>query len=336
MTRTATHPDCLGGIDDSRTSPAIELLGVSRRFAAIQALRGVSLTVGRGEIHAVLGPNGAGKTTLLRIAVGLVQPDEGTIRITGNQVTDPFSRASRARFAMVPSGDRTFYLRLTGLENLAFFARLYGVNRELALDRARRCLRAVDLVEASDLRVGTYSHGMQKRLSIARALLTGPPLLLFDEATHDLDPAAARRIRDLVRRAAEAGAGIVWTTQRVEEIRGFCDRATVLKRGTVRFSGTVPALISHGISHQYVIHLRSREHARTDALGAASRAVGGIASVVPHGGSEDGECLLTVKDGVPLGDAVAALSRGGLEVLACRQVGSAIEDAFLALTEDES
>ena len=334
MSRTATPAERVSPIDGAEASPAIELIGISRRFDAVQALDAVSLTVGRGEIHAILGPNGAGKTTLLRIAVGLVRPDAGQIRIGGQPVTAPYSRTSRSRFATVPSGDRTFYLRLTGLENLAFFARLYGLGRRQALERARRCLLAVDLLDAADVRVGTYSQGMQKRLSIARSLLTDPPLMLFDEATHDLDPSAARRVRDLVRRASERGAGVIWTTQRVEEIRGFCDRVTVLRRGTVRFEGTVPALISHGISHRYVIQLRPRGSRIADVLGGASHAVADLAAIAPAEGGEAGEYLLSVKDGVPLGNAISALSENGLEVLACRQAGSEIEDAFLALTEE--
>jgi len=334
VSRTATPGERLSPIDGVEASPAIELIGISRRFDAVQALDAVSLTVGGGEIHAILGPNGAGKTTLLRIAVGLVRPDAGTIRIDGQLVTAPYSRSSRSRFATVPSGDRTFYLRLTGLENLAFFARLYGLRRRHALERARRCLAAVHLLDAGDQRVGTYSHGMQKRLSIARSLLTDPPLLLLDEATHDLDPSAARRVRDLVRQAAERGAGVVWTTQRVEEIRGFCDRVTVLRRGSVRFDGTVPTLISHGISHRYVVQLRPRGSGSADVPGAASRALVGLAAIAPEEGRDSGEYLLAVKDGVPLGDAIAALSGGGLVVLACRHAGSEIEDAFLALTEE--
>ncbi|HEX6399511.1 MAG TPA: ABC transporter ATP-binding protein [Actinomycetota bacterium] len=334
MSRTVTPAERLSPVDGTEPSPAIELIGISRRFDTVQALDAVTLTVGRGEIHAILGPNGAGKTTLLRIAVGLVRPDAGTIRLDGRQVTAPFSRSSRSRFATVPSGDRTFYLRLTGLENLAFFARLYGLGRRQALERARRCLAAVDLLDAGGLRVGTYSHGMQKRLSIARSLLTDPPLLLFDEATHDLDPSSARRVRDLVRRAAERGAGVVWTTQRVEEIRGFCDRVTVLRRGTVRFDDTVPALISRGISHRYVIQLRPHGSRIADVPGAVSRAVAGLATISPEAGGDGDQYLLAVKDGVPLGDAIAALSGAGIAVVACRHAGSEIEDAFLALTEE--
>jgi ABC-2 type transport system ATP-binding protein len=334
MTRTAVPLDRASSVREASNAPAIELVGITRRFGAIQALDDVSVTVPRGEIHAILGPNGAGKTTLLRVAVGLVHPERGVVRIAGEPVAAPYSRATRSRFAVVPSGDGTFYLRLTGLENLTFFARLHGLGRREAVERGRRCLEAVDLADVADLRVGTYSHGMQKRLSIARALLGDPPLLLFDEATHDLDPAAARRVRDLVVRAAASGAGIVWTTQRIEEIRGFCDQVTLLKRGTVRFNGTVSSLVAHGISHRYVVRLGSDDGSDGITLAAASRALDGLAAIAHADESEDGAFLLTVKDGIPLGRAIAALDSQGLEVLACRQAGSEIEDAFLALTED--
>ena len=210
---------------------AVSVRGVSRRFDRKLALCDVDLTIRRGEIHALLGPNGAGKTTLIRVLCGLAEPHEGEVAMSGT-------------VGLVPSGDRTFYLRISGTENLVFFGRLHGLRLRAARERARTTLAQVGLTDAADLAVGRYSHGMQKRLSVARALLSDPAVLLVDEATHDLDPEGARRIRTLVAELAERGTAVLWTTQRIEEIRGFARTVTFLREGRVRFTGTVAELLA--------------------------------------------------------------------------------------------
>jgi ABC-2 type transport system ATP-binding protein len=303
---------------------------VDRRFGTKQALSDVSFEVRSGEIHALLGPNGAGKTTLLRILVGLVDADRGEVRIRGARAEDVATRWSRRLFGLFPSGDRTFYLRISGLENLAFFARLQGLSRREAIRRARECLDAVELSDVARLPVGEYSHGMQKRLSIARAILMEPPILLVDEATHDLDPHAAERVRGLIRTAADRGAAVVWTTQRVDEIRGFAERVTLLDRGRMRFVGTVSQLIATAGVRRFVLQVGPNE-GRADALATASRALGESAEVSAT--EDEGHWLLSLRDGVVLGDAIARLSRAGIGVVACREERSGLELAFLRLTE---
>jgi ABC-2 type transport system ATP-binding protein len=228
-----------------RPIAAIEARGLRRRFERSMALDGVDFSVRAGEIHALLGPNGAGKTTLLRTVSGLVAPTEGSVHVLGTDVTVG-TRALHGHVGLVPSGDRTFYLRISGLENLVFFARLQGLRRRKAAARAHEVLAAVGLTDAACRRVGTYSHGMQKRLSIARALLTEPGVLLVDEATHDLDPEGAQRVRALVAERAAAGTAVIWATQRVDEISGFANRVTLLAAGRVRFTGSVDELLAAG------------------------------------------------------------------------------------------
>src|SRR5262249_54285656 len=185
---------------------------ITRSFGAKTVLTGVDLRVGAGRISALLGPNGAGKTTFLRIVTGLLLPGSGSVTVAGIDVAaDPM--AARRHIGVVPSGDRTFYMRITGIENLAFFGRLYGLSRRHALERAEARLGDVGLSDAGGQRVGLYSHGMQKRLSMARALLMSPELLVVDEATDGLDPEGARRVQDLVRSIADGGTAVIWTTQ---------------------------------------------------------------------------------------------------------------------------
>jgi ABC-type multidrug transport system ATPase subunit len=318
-----------------RAPLSVEVDGVSRRFGPIQALRDVSMRVRRGEIHALLGPNGAGKTTLVRVLVGLVEPDEGQVRLVGVSGEDLAARSARKLFGLVPSGDRTFYLRLSGIENLSFFARLQGLSRKRAVRRAWECLEDVGLADAGRRRVGTYSHGMQKRLSIARALLMDPPILLVDEATHDLDPPGARRVQTLIEAHAERGAAVIWATQRVDEIRGFAGQVTLLHEGQVRFTGTVPEFVASAVRRIHVLHLRDGVSDRPSVLRPAQAALGDIATISPISEPDGEHYRLALREGAVLGEALASLTASGIRVLACREERSEVELAFLQLTGDE-
>ena len=308
----------------------VEADTISRRFGERVALAGVSLAVDGGRIEALLGPNGAGKTTLVRILTGLVKPDTGTARVLGVDTWD-CPRDLRAQMGLVPSGDRSLYLRISGLENLIFFGRLHGMPKRRARDRAWELLELVDLADAARLRSGFYSHGMQKRLSIARALLTQPRVLLIDEATHDLDPEAAARMRDLVRRLADEGAAVVWATQRIEEIRGFCDRVTLLREGHVAFQGTVSQLIAVAAPRRYVLRLRNGRATGADLEPLLRAAVGNGTTIAAADEGDPEDYVLHLGDDVVLGTALAALTAGGVEVLGCREEVSEIENAYLNL-----
>jgi ABC-type multidrug transport system ATPase subunit len=309
---------------------AVEVSELSRRFETTIALDRVSLRVEAGEIHALLGPNGAGKTTLLRILAGLLTPSEGAVHVNGTP-TIGSPRELRALIGLVPSGDRSFYLRITGLENLVFFARLQGFSKRAAFAKAEETLAAVGLADAARTRVGVFSHGMQKRLSVARALLTDPQVLLVDEATHDLDPEGGRRIRSLVEELAAGRAAVVWATQRLDEIRGFAGRVTLLGQGRTCFSGTVPELMEHSVPRRFLMRLRNGSETG-ERLEAALRTALGSLATVEGSGRESEHFLLSLRDEAVLGDALRALIGARFDVLACRQERSEIEDAFVALT----
>jgi ABC-2 type transport system ATP-binding protein len=317
----------------SVASPEIAAVDVTREFRDALVLDNVSLEVLAGQIHALLGPNGAGKTTLLRILAGIAKPTSGTIRVAGlDAATNPHEL--RRLIGVVPSGDRSFYLRISGLENLIFFGRLHGMRRKEATAKARAALAHVGLTEQASKPVNFYSHGMQKRLAVARALLNDATVLLVDEATQGLDPEGARRVRELVAKAAHRGAAVIWATQHLDEIRGFADRVTLLDRGQVRFAGTVPELMSHAAPRRHLLRLRNCLPPGTALEAAARHALNGRGNVVASGGQHSEHYLLTLSDGVTLGDALSALVRSGVEVLACRQEQSELEEAFLSLTRE--
>ena len=316
----------------------VEASGVTRRFGANEALRGVSLAVDAGEVHALLGRNGAGKTTLLRVLTGLLDASSGEVRIAGLDVSGS-PRAVRRLIGVVPSGDRSFYGRLSGLENLVFFARLHGLRRRRARERALGALASVGLSEHARRPVQAYSHGMQKRLSVARALLTEPPVLLVDEATHDLDPEGAERVRRLLRNAADGGRAVVWATQRVEEIRGLADRVTLLEEGSVRFQGSVPALLARSAQTRYVVRLANGKpdgQLPEQSLRLTLAPLAGLERLSAGANSDrDGgdDFRLVLADGATLDDALRVVLAADVRLVSCRQERPEVESAFLALVD---
>ena len=287
------------------------------RFGDKTALDGVDMAIAPGEIHALLGPNGAGKTTLIRVLCWLMKPQHGTVFTSG-------------RVGLVPSGDRSFYLRISMLENLIFFACLHGLSLRDARRRAREVLDLVGLADVASRPVGRCSHGMQKRLSVARAVLVSPEVLLVDEATHDLDPEGARRIRALVRWLAGEGTAVLWTTQRVDEVADFADSTTLLVDGSVVFTGSPAQLAARAPSDRYLIQVRFANAGGAPPLAAVQLAAGSGAAIMPT--NDAGYFLLAPSNPSGLGVAVARLVDGGLDVISCRQASSEMEEAFLVLT----
>ena len=311
---------------------AVAVDAASRAFGALLALDDVSLQVDPGSIHALLGPNGAGKTTLLRILCGLTDPTAGTVRVGGLDPARDRRRLTRV-VGFVPSGDRSLYLRISGFENLLFFARLYDLPRRVAALRAGELLELVGLGGDAHRRVAAYSHGMRRRLAVARALIAEPRVLLVDEATHDLDPSGARAVRDLVAASAAAGAAVLWTTQRLDEIRGFAGTATVLVRGRVAFDGSVPELLHRAVPRRFLLRLEPDDGA---AAGRPTAALERYGRVEPVPGSGADHVLLALHEHAVLGDALAALAGAGGTLLACSPESSELEAAFVSLVEQDA
>lgn len=217
-------------------APLPGLLGVlaARPSASpVAALQGVSFDLAWGACLGVMGPTGAGKTTLLKILATLVAPTAGTARVCGYDLGA--TRAIRACVGFAGGDGPGFYPRLSGYENLRFFAALYGRSAE----DVERALAAVELDTAAERIVQTYSSGLRQRLALARALLHAPRLLLLDEPTRSLDPAASARLLDFLDRWRREGQrAIVLVTHRPDEAAALCDRVLLLDRGRVRASDT--------------------------------------------------------------------------------------------------
>jgi len=238
------------------TYPAIEVENLTKDFTVerplyrqlispfgarrtVHALRDVSFSLEAGEILGVVGPNGAGKTTLLRILADLLEPDAGRVRLLGQDVK--IRGRARADIGYVPSDERCFFWRLTGEENLHFFARLYGLPRVQAQSRITELLEFFSLQTKARQLFRDYSTGMRKKFALIRALVHRPRILLLDEATNSLDPPSTNKTISLVRQcvSAESGCACVWSTHRLEEIVELCDKLLVLDNGSVDSFGSV-------------------------------------------------------------------------------------------------
>ena len=206
---------------------------VTKRFRSVQALAGVSFDVEPGEVVALLGPNGAGKSTLLRILGTTILADSGTVTVAGHDVVEDAASVRRSLGVMI-GDERSHYWRLSGRRNLHFFAALAGMTRREAASQTQQLLEELGLAEAADRRVGEYSSGMRARLSLARALLAAPPLLLFDEPTRTLDPLAAAHFREHISGVAREGrAGVLFATHNLHEAVAISNRILVLSAGRV-------------------------------------------------------------------------------------------------------
>ena len=224
-------------------TPVIETRGLTRVFESrkgflfnevvrTEALRGVDLTVDRGEIFGLLGPNGAGKTTLTKILSTLLLPSSGTATVLGLDVVRE-SLKLRPRIGLVLGGERGLYNRVTARENLRYFADLYGVPLPSRDQRIQTVLEYVGLTEAADRRVEEFSRGMKQKLHLARGILHEPEMLFLDEPTIGLDPKSARETRKLVRGLVASGVSVFLTTHYMFEAEELCQRIAILSRGQI-------------------------------------------------------------------------------------------------------
>ncbi|MCS6888848.1 MAG: ABC transporter ATP-binding protein, partial [Chloroflexus sp.] len=205
----------------------IECHRLTRRFDRLVAVTDLDLAIPTGTIFGFLGPNGAGKTTTVRMLCALIAPSSGTARVAGFDVQTQAAavRAATGILTETPG----LYDSLSALENLIFFARLYGLSATQATERANQYLRLFELWERRNDLVGGFSKGMRQKLAIARALLHDPPVVFLDEPTAGLDPAAARAVRDVIKTLRASGRTIFLTTHNLAEADELCDLIGVFR-----------------------------------------------------------------------------------------------------------
>ena len=303
---------------------------ITRPFADpghVEALRGVDLHVKTGEIFGLLGPNGAGKTTLVKILSCLVLPDRGRALIGGCDVRH--ENKVKPQLGLVHSDERSFYWRLTGRDNLRFFARLYDVPGSRIESRIDELLDKVNLEAAASRRFSDYSSGMKQRLAIARALLHDPPVLLMDEPTRSLDPAASMSLRALIRDELKGRdrKTILLATHNLREAEALCDRIAILVEGTVRQVGTIAEVRRWGIDErQFRLEV---SHWRDEIAGpfrvVSSERIDGIGRVTV---ALDGDGRLD--------DVLKAVMAQGGTIHSCDRIEPDLEEAFSRLLAEQT
>jgi ABC-2 type transport system ATP-binding protein len=217
-------------------SPAILVRGLRKSYGGRAAVDGLELEVPRGSFFGFLGPNGAGKSTTIRILTGLIPPDAGEIEILGFCLPDEEMEIKR-RIGLVPD-ESLLFDRLTGDEFLEFVGRMYGLDRRLAVKRAKDLL---DLFELAGNRkiIATYSKGMRKRLAMAASLIHHPELFLMDEPFEGVDAVGARLMKDILLDQVRRGAPIFLTSHVLEVVERLCDRVAIIHNGRIVTTGTM-------------------------------------------------------------------------------------------------
>lgn len=203
----------------------------------VEAVRGISFTVNKGEIFGLLGQNGAGKTTTIKMLTTLLAPTSGVCKVFG---CDSFGQEKqiRKRINFIFGGEMGVYRRLSGRDNLRYFANLYLLDTATRERRINEILELVELTDAADRLAETYSKGMTQRLQIARGLINDPEILFMDEPTVGLDPLGARMLRDIIRKLRDEGKTVLLTTHYLPEAEELCDRMVILDHGEIVAQGT--------------------------------------------------------------------------------------------------
>lgn len=306
------------GVTDFASAPLISARGLTKRFGELTAVDGVDFVVSRGEAFGFLGPNGAGKTSTMRMIAGVSPVTAGLLRIFGQ---DPATHGAeiRARLGVVPQAD-TLDVQITVRENLIMYARYFDIPWAVGRARADELLEFVQLQERASDKVEHLSGGMKRRLTIARALINEPDLLLLDEPTTGLDPQARHLVWDRLYRLKQRGVTLVLTTHYMDEAEQLCDRLVVMDKARIAAEGSPRELIDK-FSTREVVELRF-------PIGEQPKIDGQLQGVAERIEVLADRVLLYASDGDA---AVAAVHQRGLRPESSLVRRSTLEDVFLRL-----
>ncbi len=299
---------------------------------APEAVSHINLAVRTGELFGLLGPNGAGKTTLVKLLCTLILPSAGSARVGGFDLAQ--SDRVRAQVGMSTGDERSFYWRLTGRQNLHFFAALCNLPKAVIAPRVTEVLAQLGLAAVADAPFQTYSSGMRQRLSIARAILHSPRILFLDEPTRSLDPNATRDLHRLIEEELRARAGmtIFLTTHRLDEAAKLCDRVAIMHKGRLRAVGTLADL-------RHSLQARRRYYLTVDQMLPAQmhELRQQIPALEVEPTAHDAMRLaLSASDDQRLADAITAIVTNGGRIHTVQQEDVPLEELFAALTQEQS
>ncbi|HET9090011.1 MAG TPA: ABC transporter ATP-binding protein [Acidimicrobiales bacterium] len=293
--------------------------GLTKRFGDFEAVHGIDFSIERGESFGFLGPNGAGKTSTMRMISAVSQPTSGSLSVFGLDPRDDGPEI-RARLGVVPQED-TLELELTVRLNLEMFGRYFDLPRRVLRERADELLAFSQLSERADDKVDNLSGGMKRRLTIARALINRPDLLILDEPTTGLDPQARHLLWERLYRLKREGVTLIITTHYMDEAEQLCDRLVVMDRGAIVAEGTPRQLIADHSTRE-VVELRfgtdAHEQFERDLARFAQRI-----EILPD------RILLYVDDG---DETLREVHASGITPASALVRRSSLEDVFLRLT----
>jgi ABC-2 type transport system ATP-binding protein len=304
----------------------IEADGLSKKFGKVQALSDLTLTLPGGLPVAILGPNGAGKTTFIRMVATLLQPDRGSLRVCGRDVV----RAPMAVRRLIGLAGQSAAVEemMTGRENVVMVARLYGQSGRTAKQSAERILELMDLSEAADRLVRTYSGGMRRRLDLGASLVGSPRLLLLDEPTTGLDPGSRNEVWDGIREMSWSGTDILLTTQYLDEADHLAASIVIIDGGRVIAQGSPDELKRRVGADMIELHTVD-----VPTMQRAAEVLGALGMAEPATDPATRRCSLAAPDGPRLLPVVVrALDDAAvaLEDIALRR--PTLDEVFLALT----
>ncbi len=304
----------------------IEAHGLSKKFGKVEALSGLTLTLPTGKAVAILGPNGAGKTTFIRMVATLIQPDHGTLMVSGRDVVrDPM--AVRRMIGLAGQSAAVEEM-MTGRENLMMVARLYGQRRSEAVASSGRILEQMDLVDAADRWVKTYSGGMRRRLDLGASLVGSPRLLLLDEPTTGLDPGSRNEVWDGIREMSWAGTDILLTTQYLDEADHLAAYIVIIDGGRVIAQGTPDELKSRAGADMVELHTVD-----VPTMQRAAEVLGSLGIAEPSTDPATRRCSLAAPGGSRLLPVVVrALDDAAVPVEDITLRRPTLDEVFLALT----
>lgn len=218
----------------------IKVEGIRKSFGDIRAVRGISFDADDGKITGLLGPNGAGKSTTLRILYTVLSPDAGGATIDGHSVVDE-RLAARSRIGSLPHGSG-LYPHLTARENIAYYARLYGLKPASINEKVQKVVDLLDIKEFADRRTKGFSQGQRTKVALARSLVHEPQNVLLDEPSNGLDVMATRSLRDVIRQLKAAGKCILFSSHVMQEVAALCDEIVIIAEGRVAIHDTTEGI----------------------------------------------------------------------------------------------
>jgi len=303
----------------------IDIKNLVKKFGSFTAVNGISLNIKDGEIFGILGPNGAGKTTTINMLLGLITPTSGTIKVYGYDI-NRYPEVIKEKMGLmtqetVVDGD------LTAQQNLEIFAELYGMSgkeKEKAIDYA---LREAELLDFRNVKAGSFSGGMQRRLNLVKSMMHSPKILVLDEPTTGLDVQNRVSMWDRIRKLNKSGVTIILTTQYLEEADSLCNRLAIIDHGQIKALGT-PGELKKMVSEGNVIDISIRfediekaEKVIKQKLGIESKVIADRISI--SAGKEDVKTLSTI---------ISVLEKEKIPIIAASMHLPTLDDVFIKLT----